>query len=327
VISEEEIAMSQLSFLSVGLGKKQLRCERFLGEMNAVMPWDRLCALIGPHYGTGAGGRPSMPLDRMLRIHCLQQWYALSDPGMEEAIYDRNSFQRFLSLDLLSDPVPDETTILNFRRLLERHGLARKIFDEVNALLTAKGLLVKEGTIVDATLIAAPSSTKNANKERDPEMSSTKKGNQWYFGMKAHVGCQARGRPLIHSLITGTASENDAKCKEGLAHGFEAAKFGDKGYASDKDKRAARAAGLFYGVLDKAKPKKKLSGKQKRRNKKLSSVRAKVEHPFQILKCQWGYRKVRYRGLRKNDGQIAMLCALANIFMVRRPLLRLAAAG
>lgn len=319
--------MSQLSFLSVGLGKKQLRCERFLWEMNAVMPWSDLCALIEPHYGSGEGGRPSMPLERMLRIHCLQQWYALSDPGMEEAIYDRNSFQRFLALDLLSDPVPDETTILNFRRLLERHGLARQIFETINTLLIAKGLLVKEGTIVDATLIAAPSSTKNARKERDPEMTSTKKGNQWYFGMKAHIGTQLRGRPLIHTLATGTASENDAKRKDDLLQGANTARFGDKGYASDKDKRAARAAGLFYGILDKAKPKQKLSGKQERRNKKLASVRAKVEHPFQILKCQWGYRKVRYKGLKKNDGQIAMLCALANIFMVRRPLLRLAAAG
>jgi transposase, IS5 family len=216
---------------------------------------------------------------------------------------------------------------LNFRRLLERHGLARRIFEEINALLMVKGLLMKEGTIVDATLIAAPSSTKNARKERDPEMTSTKKGNQWYFGMKAHIGCQMRGRPLIHTLVTGTARENDMKRKDDLLHGGEKAQCGDKGYCSDKAKRAARAAGVFYGVLDKAKPKKKLSGKQRRRNKKLSSVRAKVEHPFQILKCQWGYRKTRYKGLAKNDGQIAMLCALANIFMVRRPLLRMAAMG
>jgi IS5 family transposase len=327
MISEREIMMSQLSFLSVGLGKKQLRCERFLREMNAVMPWERLRALIEPHYATGEGGRTSMPLERMLRIHCLQQWYALSDPGMEEAIYDRNSFQRFLSVDLLSDPVPDETTILNFRRLLERHGLARKIFEEINGLLTAKGLLVKEGTIVDATLIAAPSSTKNIRKERSPEMTSTKKGNQWHFGMKAHIGTQTRGRPLIHSVATGTASEHDMKRKGDLLHGQETSLFGDKGYFSDEAKRAARTAGLFYGILDKAKPKKKLSGKQERRNKKHSSVRAKVEHPFQIVKCQWGYRKTRYRGLKKNAGQIVMLCALANIFMARRPLLRMAAMG
>lgn len=319
--------MSQLSFLSMGLGKKQLRCERFLQEMNAVMPWDRLCALIAPHYASGAGGRPSMPLERMLRIHFLQQWYALSDPGMEEAIYDRNSFQRFLSIDLLSDPVPDETTILNFRRLLERHDLARKIFKEINALLTHKGLLVKEGTIVDATLIAAPSSTKNREGKRDPEMSQTKKGNQWYFGMKAHIGTQLRGKPLIHSVETSTAKDHDKTKKDDLMHGDEQVECGDKGYADDKDKRAARQNGVFYGVLDKAKRGKKLSGKQKRRNKKLASVRAKVEHPFQILKCQWGYRKVRYRGLTKNDGQITILCALANIFMVRKPLLRLAAAG
>ncbi|MCP4399758.1 MAG: IS5 family transposase [bacterium] len=313
--------MSQLSFLSIGLGKKRLRCERFLDEMSSVMPWDCLCTLIRPHYATGKGGRPPIPLEQMLKIHCLQQWYGLSDPAMEEAIYDRNSFQKFLKIDLLSDQVPDETTILNFRHLLEEHDLARKIFDEINAYLMHKGLLLKEGTIVDATLIDAPSSTKNTDKKRDPEMSSTKKGNQWYFGMKAHIGTQLRGKPLIHSVETGTAKEHDKKKKDDLMHGNERAEFGDKGYADDKDKRKARGKGVFYGVLDKAKRGKKLSSKQKRRNKKLSSVRAKVEHPFQILKCQWGYSKVRYRGLKKNDGQIVMLCALANIFMVRRSLL------
>lgn len=319
--------MSQLSFLSYGLGKKRLRCERFLEEMAAVIPWDRLCALIAPHYGSGAGGRPSMPLERMLRIHFLQQWYALSDPGMEEAIYDRNSFQRFLSIDLLSNPVPDETTILNFRRLLERHGLAREIFEEINRVLTQKGLLVKEGTIVDATLIAAAPSTKNRDRKRDPEMSQTKKGNQWYFGMKAHIGTQIRGKPLIRSVETSTAKAHDKMKKDDLMHGDERVECGDKGYADDKDKRASRAKGVFYAMLDKAKRGKKLSGKQKRRNKKLSSVRAKVEHPFQIIKCQWGYRKVRYRGIAKNDGQITILCALANIFMVRKPLLSMINTG
>lgn len=319
--------MSQLSFLSLGIGKKRLRCERFLAEMDAVMPWAGLCALIRPYYSSGKGGRPPMPLERMLKIHCLQQWYGLSDPAMEEAIYDRNSFQRFLEIDLLSERVPDETTILNFRHLLEEHNLARKIFDRVNGYLEDKGLLLKEGTIVDATLIDAPSSTKNSKKERDPEMSSTRKGNQWYFGMKAHIGAQVRGKPLIHSVETSTAKSHDKSKKEDLMHGEEKAEFGDKGYADDKDKRKARKKGVFYGVLDKAKRGKKLSQKQKRRNKKLSSVRAKVEHPFQILKCQWGYKKVRYRGLAKNEGQVVMLCALANIFMVRRLLLPLAATG
>gem|GEM_PF-7076172 len=224
------------------------------------MPWDRLCALIEPHYATGQGGRPPVPLERMLRIHCLQQWYDLSAPMMEEWIYDRNSFQRFLSIDLLAD------------------------------------------------------------KKRDPEMTSTKKGDQWYFGMKAHIGTQVRGKPLIHSVETSTAKAHDKTKKDDLMHGDEQVECGDKGYADDKDKRAAREKGVFYAVLDKAKRSKKLSGKQKRRNKKISRVRAKVEHPFQILKCQWGYRKVRYRGLKKNDGQIVMLCALANIFMVRRSL-------
>lgn len=319
--------MSQLSFLSLGLGKKRLRCERFLQEMDQVMPWERLCGLIRSHYARGVGGRPPVSLERMLRIHCLQQWYGLSDPAMEEAIYDRNSFQRFLSIDLLSDRVPDETTILNFRHLLEEHDLSGKIFDEINAHLTECGLMLQEGTIVDATLIAAPSSTKNADKKRDPEMSSTQKGNQWHFGMKAHIGTQLRGKPLIRSVEMTSAKAHDKTKKDDLMHGDERVESGDKGYADDKDKRAARQKGVFYAVLDKAKRGKKLSTKQKRRNKKLSRVRAKVEHPFQIIKCQWGYRKTRYRGLKKNGGQITMLCALANIFMVRKPLLSMITAG
>jgi transposase, IS5 family len=181
----------QTSFLTAGLKGKTLKCEKFLNEMKSVVPWEKFAAAIEPHYPKGEGGRPPQPLARMLKIHCLQQWFALSDPAAEEAIYDRASFQRFLDLDLLSDDVPDETTILNFRHLLERHQLAASLFDLIGQHLEQKGLQVKSGRIVDATLIAAASSTKNQSQSRDPEMSSTQKGGQWHFGMKAHVSVDA----------------------------------------------------------------------------------------------------------------------------------------
>lgn len=309
--------MGQLSFLSLGIRKK-LRCEAFMAEMNAVIPWSEWLGKIRPHYATGEGGRPPHALELMLRIHCLQQWNNLSDPAMEEAIYDRNSFQRFLDIDLLSDRVPDESAILRFRHLLEAHGLAKELFNLANTYLAKKGLMLKEGTIVDATLIAAPSSTKNKTKSRDPEMSSTKKGNRWYFGMKAHIGCQTKGKPLVHSIEATTASVHDNAKMDALLHGEETSVFGDKGYFDESNKRKARESGIFYGVLDRAKRGKKLSTSQEKRNHKCASVRAKVEHPFQIIKCQWGYNKTRYRGIRKNAGQLHMLFALANLFMCRK---------
>jgi len=240
--------MNQASFLSLA-HKKKLRCEKFLDEMKAVIPWDKLCKVIKPHYSKGKLGRKPMDLEMMVKIHCLQQWYNLSDPGCEEAIYDRNSFQKFLGIDLLADEVPDETTILKFRHLLESHKLPKKIFKIINRYLTEQGLLMKEGTIVDATLIASAKSTKN------------------------------------------------------------------------KDKNNARSEGVFWGVLDKAKRNHSLSSSQRKRNKKLASVRAKVEHPFQVIKCQWHYYKTRYRGIEKNACQLYMLFSLHNIFKVRRILL------
>ncbi len=321
------LIMSQLSFIQLGIGNKKLRSEVFLSEMDSVIPWDRLCSLIKPYYSNNRLGRRRMPLCLMLRIYFLQQWYNLSDPQAEDWIYDRISFQRFLKLDLISDSVPDETTILNFRHLLERHDLTQAIFDSINQLLIEKGLLLQEGTIVDASIIHAPTSTKNAKKKRDTDMSSTKKGNKWYFGMKMHIGTQVRGRPIIHSVQTSTAKEHDRQYKQCLLHGKEKIICGDKGYSSDKDKSQFREAGIFCAVLDKAKRGKagsvsrKLSQKQQKRNERLSSIRAKVEHPFRIIKCQWKYTKVRYRGLDKNTHQIKTLCALANIYMVRKILL------
>lgn len=312
--------MSQLSFLSITQNKKTLKCERFLNEMKKIIPWEKVCDLIRPYYSTGALGRKPMPLFMMIKIYCLQQWYQLSDPAMEEAIYDRNSFQKFLGLDLLEGNVPDETTILHFRHLLEENDLMEKIFNTINKYLEEKGLLLKKGTIVDATIISSPSSTKNKDKKRDPEMGSTKKNNTWYFGMKAHIGVDAQNG-LVHSCEFTSANVHDRKCLPNLLHGKEDAVFGDKGYSNEKDKIYARDAEVFWGILDKRKQNKDLSNKQKQRNKKLSSVRAKVEHPFCIVKHLWGYSKTRYKGIRKNAFQLLMLFTLSNLYKIRRRLL------
>ena len=300
--------------------------------MLVVVPWQRLVDKIIPLYygdnkdvnGNFKGGRPSFDLELMLKIHSLQQWFGLSDPGMEDAIYDRNSFQKFLNIDLISDRVPDETTILNFRHFLEKNNLAKAIFEEINSYLSEKGFLLKEGTAIDATLIAAPTSTKNKDKKRDPDMSSTKKNNQWYFGMKAHIGVQSRGKPLVHSIESSTAKDHDSTKTEELLHGDETDLFADKAYDDKLIKQFCRKNGIFYGITNKTKRNKKLSNKQNKRNKQFSSVRAKVEHPFQIIKCQWNYRKVRYRGLKKNTGQLNFLFGLANLFMVRKALMNTA---
>lgn len=309
-----------MSFMQAGKVKK-LRCDRFLEETDAVIPWESMQKELSKHYRTGEGGRPAKELKLMLKIHCLQQWFHLSDPGVEEAIYDRLSFQKFLEIDLLSQSVPDESTVLHFRHFLEAHELGRRMFVMIQRHLQEKGLLLKEGTIVDATLIAAPSSTKNEAKKRDPEMSSTKKGNQWHFGMKMHIGVQAQGRPLIHTIQMTTAKEHDRGQLEKLLHGEEKAVFGDKGYFDEKNKRLYRDRGIFYGMLDRARRSLGLSSKQEQKNLQKSSVRSKVEHPFQILKCQWNYRKVRYRGITKNQNQLFLMAGLINLFMVRKVLL------
>ena len=222
-------------------------------------------------------GRKKTDALLLLKIHFLQQWYALSDPGAEEAIYDRNSFQKFLHIDLLAQTVPDETTILNFRHFLEEHALQTRFFAIVRQILEDRHLLMKSGTIVDATIIAAPSSTKNEEKKRDPDMSSTNKNNTWHFGMKAHIGVDADSG-LVHTVKTSTAKVHDKVKMKELFHGEERAKFGDKGYVGDEDKREARKAGIFWGVLDKGRINHPLSSSQKKRNKKMSSIRAIVEH-------------------------------------------------
>jgi IS5 family transposase len=311
--------MSQLSFLAIGQRGKALKCERFLQEMNQVIPWEKMCDVIRPHYEGQTMGRPVKDLEMMLKIHCLQQWYNLSDPGMEEAIYDRNSFQKFLKIDLMVQGVPDESTILQFRHLLEKHNLSKAIFDEIAKHLVDLGLMMKQGTIVDATLIESSRSIKNKDKKRDPEMSSTRKGNRWYFGMKAHIGVDHRSG-LVHTMKATTAKDSDFKHMNDLWHGEEKIKFGDKGYHDFESKRQARAQGILWAMIDRASRKYPLSPWQKKRNHKLSMIRRKVEHPFAVIKCLWGYTKTKYKGIYKNQSKLHMMFALYNLFKVRKML-------
>lgn len=311
--------MYQSSFLALSHSKK-LRCERFLDEMTKVIPWDRFLKEINTCYDEKTVGRKKKDVLLMLKIYFLQQWYNLSDPGAEEAIYDRNSFQKFLQIDLLADVVPDETTILNFRHLLEAHELQKKFFTIVGDIVEDKGFILKKGTTVDATIIEAPSSTKNKDKRRDSDMSSTKKHGQWYFGMKAHIGTDT-DTGVIHSLETSTAKVHDKDKFNDLMHGQEKAKFGDKGYYDEDLKKAARTNGIYWGILDKGKRNNPLSASQKKSNRKLSSIRSKVEFPFNVIKCQWHYTKVRYRGLMKNTLNLFTLFSLTNLYMMRKKLL------
>lgn len=294
--------------------KKHLRVETFLRDMETVIPWQQLVAVIAPYYPE----RTVFKVEMLLRIHFLQQWYNLSDPAMEEALYDRFSFQSFVGLDGFTDEVPDESTILRFRHLLEMHGLTKVILSTVNAYLDDKGLIVKTGTIVDATIVEAPVSKENVKRQRDPEMSSSKKNNRWYFGAKGHIGVQSEGLPLIHSEAFTTAKRNDGAEQDTLFHGEERAKFGDAAYNSDTGKRQAREQGVYYGMAEKRKKGKSLSKKQKKRNQQHASIRAKVEHPFRTIKVLWRHSKLRYKGLAKNASQFSLLCALSNLFFSRK---------
>src|ERR1700704_1436698 len=311
----------QLSFATLDCAgkKKPRKRDVFLAEMAAAVPWSVLEAVIASHYPKQGpqGGRRAFPIAVMLRIYCLQQWYNLSDPGAEEALYDIQSMRAFCNLELGRDPIPDETTILNFRHLLEVHELTKTVFEAVAEHLEARGALLRGGTIVDATLIAASPSTKNAAGKRDPEMRSSKKGNQWYFGMKAHIGVDAKSG-LVHTAGVTSGSVHDAKVMHRLIRADDNAVYGDKGYASGVKKRAAEAAGGLWAVKEKATPGHRLTARQRARNRRFGKVCAKVEHVFRVVKCQFGYRKVRYHGLAKNAAQVFSLLALANLYLARR---------
>jgi IS5 family transposase len=316
--------MKQLSFIDAEHQhqKKLTKRDKFLMEMDQVVPWKVFLDRVRPFYPRGDGpGQPPMNMETMLRIYFLQQWFELSDPGAEEALYDMTSMRRFAGISMGSSRMPDETTILNFRRLLEKHDLAQAFFDEVKALLVDKGVLLKQGTIVDATMIAAPSSTKNKDKKRDAEMSSTKKGNQWYFGMKAHIGVDADSG-LVHSVSATTAKVHDSQQLDELLHGEERDVHGDKAYVSEERQLLNSKPGERIWCMPFKKPKGgELTEWQKEINRGLSSLRSKVEHVFRVVKCQFGYRKVRYKGLEKNAKQQLALFALANLYIARGRLL------
>ncbi|WP_236102214.1 IS5 family transposase, partial [Methylotetracoccus oryzae] len=301
--------------------KKQTRREKFLAEMEQAVPWSELLAVIEPYYPTaGRRGRQPFPLATMLRLYFLQQWYALSDPGLEDALYEIESMRRFAGLDLADDALPDETTILKFRRLLERHALTAKLMNTISDVLEARGLLLKGGTMVDATIIHAAPSTKNKTKTRDPEMHQTKKGNQWYFGMKVHVGADVHSG-VAHTVSVTPANAADISQLPNLLREDDRIVIGDAGYVNDTYKRAARQAGVVWGVALKARPKRRLGSAQKRRNRKMSSLRSRVEHLFRVMKRQFGYTKTRYRGLAKNAAQVFTLIGLTNIYLKRHALM------
>ena len=311
----------QRTFASVAWTQKGkvTRRERFLAEMDAVIPWALLIALIEPHYPKAGRGRQPLGLEKMLRIYFLQQWFNLSDPQAEDAIYDSESMRRFARVELSEDVVPDETTILRFRHLLEEHRLTGKIFDAIRDLLTEKRLLLKAGTIVDATIIAAPSSTKNATKSRDPEMKQTRKGNAWHFGMKLHVGTDRKGR--VHS-VTGThAATADITEMPNLLHGDERVVHGDQAYWKEADRQAFEARGVRYRVNRRPRSRGDLSERWRAINRARSRTRARGEHAFHVVKRLWGFTKVRYRGLAKNLARAQTMFALANLYMVRRQLI------
>ena len=310
--------------LNLNLSLKKTRKGEFLEQMEQVVPWSALDELIAPYYPDGKNGRPPFSLQTMLRIHFMQQWFTLSDPGMEEAFFDTPLYREFAQLDEFGR-LPDESTILRFRHRLERHKLAEQILATVNELLSQRGLLLKAGTVVDATLIAAPTSTKNKDKARDPEMHSSKKGNQWYFGMKAHIGVDADSG-LVHTVRGTSGHVSDIAEANTLLHGQETYAFGDAGYQGVEKRPDANADVAWHvamrpgkrKALDKTKPIDALIDKIE---KLKAGVRAKVEHPFRVIKRQFGFVKVRYRGLKKNTAQLVTLFALSNLWMVRSKLM------
>jgi IS5 family transposase len=307
--------------------KKRTKRERFLSEMEAVVPWKKLLDLIEPHYPktSSKGGRPPYPLETMLRIHLLQQWYDLSDPAMEDALIEVPTMRRFAGIALISDRIPDETTILAFRHLLEQNNLGEEIFEAVKAHLKANGMAMKQGTIVDATIIAAPSSTKNKAGERDPEMHQTKKGNQWYFGMKVHLGVDSESG-LIHSVETTAANVHDLTPAAELLHGEETVVYGDAGYQGIEKRTEMQGRGIGFRIAMRPGKRRALPDTPEGRVDDLietakAHVRAKVEHPFRVIKRQFGFQKTRLRGMLKNGCKVKMLAALSNLFMARHELL------
>lgn len=301
--------------------RKPTRRERVLDEMNCVVPWAELTAAIEPVSPTAEGpGRPPVGVERMLRLHCLQPWFTLSDPAVEEALYDSRALRQFVGIDLGREPVPDETTIWKFRHLLEAHQLGEQLFARIGEYLAKQGLQVSRGTSVDATIISAPSSTKNRTKERDPEMHQTKKGNQWYVGMKAHIGVDSRTK-RIHSVAATAANGHDRQVLPDLLHGQETRVGGDSAYSGQRDVIQHHAPDAKSFIQTKAHRHRPLSETERARNRTKSKVRAKVEHAFLVIKRIFGWANVRDRGLAKNAHWLFISCGLANLYVARRRLL------
>jgi IS5 family transposase len=311
---------SQAEFQKYG---RKSRRELFLDEMERIVPWSGLLALVRPHYAKAGNGRRPVGLEIMLRVYFVQQWFNLSDPGVEEALYESPVLQRFVGVDLGAAPAPDETTILRFRHLLEKHDLCGMMLDAVNVHLESRGIKIATGTIVDATIIHAPSSTKNEKKERDPEMHQTRKGNQWYFGLKAHIGVDAK-QGTVHSVCTTAASVADCHMLPELLHGEERKVWGDGGYQGQTEAIKVAAPKAQDMTCKRTKFKKYVDELQKKKNKSKSSVRAKVEHVFRILKRIFGFDKVRYRGIAKNHHRLCANFALVNLYLHRKRLVGLA---
>ena len=300
--------------------RKPTRRDEFLATMNAIVPWQDLCAVIDPYYPKAGNGRPPIGLERMLRIHFIEHWFNLADLACEEALYDSTSLRRFVGIDLGAEPVPDATTMLKFRRLLNNNGLGEALFAQVGAVLQASGFQVKTGTIVDATIIGAPSSTKNADKARDPEMHQTRKAKQWYFGMKLHIGVDSHSG-LAHSAVVTAANVHDKHPLPDLLHGQERRVYGDSAYASQKALIHSKAAKAKDFTCQRTKRKGEIDEVARAKNRNKSSIRARVEHVFGVVKRLWGFAKVRYRGLRKNATRAFTALALANIFLARKTLM------
>ena len=300
---------------------KKTRRAIFLEEMEQVVPWRELCALVEPHYPQPGNGRPPVGVERMLRIYFLQQWFNLSDPAVEEALYDSPLMRQFASIDLGHEPVPDETTVCKFRHLLEEHRLGEKILGKVNLHLQTRGVRITTGTIVDATILHAPSSTKNREQQRDPEMHQTKKGNQWYFGMKAHVGVDSKTK-IIHTAVATAANVADSTVLADLLHGEETRVWGDQAYKGQTQVIKECAPQAQDHTHRRYRYKNGIDEEERAKNRTKSSVRSKVEHVFQVMKLKFGFVKLRYRGLKKNGHQLFVICGLVNLFLSRQKLLR-----
>ena len=313
---KQQTLASQAGFEKYG---RKSRRELFLDEMERVVPWSELVALVEPHYPKAGNGRRPVGLSIMLRTYFMQQWFNLSDPGVEEAFYESATLRRFAGVDLGVAPAPDETTVLRFRHLLERHDLGGEMLDTVNQHLEAKGIKIATGTIVDATIIHAASSTKNSSGERDPEMHQTKKGNQWYFGLKAHIGVDSK-EGHVHSVCTSAASVADVHMLPDLLHGEERKVWGDGGYQGQTEAIRKVAPKAQDMTCKRTKFKDYVDELQKKKNTTKSRVRAKVEHVFRILKRAFGFDKVRYRGLAKNHTRLCANFALVNLYLHRKHL-------